>query len=74
MRDIKTTVDVIGGAAWACSCGEGLDTTNSRGVADAINHYIEEHGYQLLHVGTQTVRSGDGQIWHNTIAVLGHTE
>jgi hypothetical protein len=37
----------------------------------AINHYIENHGYRLLHVGTETGRDDDGNLLHSTVAVLG---
>ena len=37
-------------------------------LAEVINHYIEEHGYTLLHVGQQNGPQGP---WHNTVAVLG---
>ena len=37
---------------------------------DSINHYIREHGYRLLHVGTETADT-DGGLWHSTVAVLG---
>jgi hypothetical protein len=37
----------------------------------SINHYIEQHGYRLLHVGTETTDDKNGNPWHCTIAVLG---
>jgi hypothetical protein len=38
-----------------------------------INHYIEQHGYKLLHVGTETSREKmEGKLYHSTVAVLGH--
>ena len=40
-------------------------------LAIAVNHYILEHGYKLLHVGTETYRSSDGTPWHVTVAILG---
>jgi hypothetical protein len=40
-------------------------------LADAINHYIAEHGYRLLHVGTETDRDDEELTWHSTVAVLG---
>jgi len=41
------------------------------GLAHSVNHYIAQHGYALLHVGTETSRDDKGKPWHNTIAVLG---
>ena len=39
--------------------------------AESINHYIEVHGYKLLHIGTETTRNDEGKPWHTTVAVLG---
>jgi len=39
---------------------------------DAVNHYIQQHGYKLLHVGAETTHSGNPeQLWYSTVAVLG---
>lgn len=37
----------------------------------SVNHYIEKHGYRLLHVGSQTSHAQEGGLWHSTVAVLG---
>lgn len=39
--------------------------------AESVNHYIEEHGYKLLHVGTETVSAPNGAPWHTTVAIVG---
>ena len=39
--------------------------------ADSVNHYIEEHGYKVLHVGAETSRDMEGKPWDMTVAVLG---
>jgi len=36
-----------------------------------VNHYIKEHGYKLLHVGTETQNDNEGRLWQSTAAVLG---
>jgi hypothetical protein len=41
-------------------------------IADGINHYIEQHGYRLLHLGEESGPAEDGKIWHYTVAILGH--
>ena len=48
--------------------GAGADEHN---LAESINHYIAQHGYSLLHVGTETTHSDDGGLWHSTVALLG---
>ena len=40
-------------------------------LADSINHYIEQHGYKLLHVGTETGIDMNGNTSHSTVAILG---
>ena len=39
--------------------------------AESIIHYINAHGYKLLHVGAETVRNPDGSPWRTTVAILG---
>ncbi len=41
------------------------------GFSKMVNHYIEEHGYKLLHVGTETDLGPNDVPWHNTVAVVG---
>jgi hypothetical protein len=43
-------------------------------LSDRINHFIEAHGYRLLHVGTETSHDSNGNPWHSTVAVLGHDD
>ncbi|MBA7561066.1 hypothetical protein ES708_02701 [subsurface metagenome] len=37
----------------------------------AVNHYIEKHGYKLLHIGPETHQKETGDIFNCTVAVLG---
>lgn len=39
-------------------------------LAQSVNHYIDDHGYQLLHVGAETVDLGSG-LGSATVAVVG---
>ena len=39
---------------------------------DGINHYIQAHGYTLLHVGQETSTDFEEPPWQSTVAVLGH--
>ncbi len=43
-------------------------------VTMLANHYIQEHGYQLLHVGQETARADEWVVFHHTVAVLGNDE
>jgi hypothetical protein len=40
-------------------------------VAAQISHYVETHGYELLHVGQQTGRDQAGHPWQTTVAIVG---
>jgi hypothetical protein len=72
LREIKSTVALTTNAgAFRCeACGENIFGDDVRGLSRAINHYIDEHGYELLHVGTETQRANEG-LWHHAVAVLG---
>ena len=43
-------------------------------LAEHINHYIEQHGYKLLHVGAETTNDLDGKPLHLSVAVLGQKQ
>lgn len=43
----------------------------NRYFGESINHYIEQHGYKLLHVGSETTRDDAGTPWHTTVSVVG---
>ena len=57
-----------GGATHCEVCSTQIDLDQ---IVGTINHYIEQHGYNLLHVGTETSRDLDGIPWLSTVAVLG---
>jgi hypothetical protein len=66
---IKHVVYVSTGEQKECEhCGESVGGSL---FAKAVNHYIEEHGYKLLHIGTDTNWSDEGTPWHDTVAVVG---
>lgn len=37
----------------------------------AVNHYIEKHGYKLLHLGSETYQKETGDVFNCTVAILG---
>lgn len=68
-EDIQHVVYIstnIGVSCEHCNESVGLDR-----FAESINHYINQHEYKLLHVGTETSHNMDGKPWHSTVAVLG---
>jgi hypothetical protein len=60
---VRISTDVIT-ACERCTHAIGGDK-----FADSINHYINAHGYKLLHVGSETLHGSDGKPWHTTVAV-----
>lgn len=38
----------------------------------AINHYVEKHGYKLIHLGQETTHTPKGEIWHRSVAYVSH--
>lgn len=69
-KDINHIVHITTDDHTACKeCAS--NTFNQNKIADAINHYISQHGYKLLHVGSETTRDDQNRIWHNTVAILG---
>jgi len=38
--------------------------------AESMNHYVEQHGYKLLHVGSETANF-EGNHWYFSVATLG---
>ena len=74
MEKMKRTTQVSSNIGQSCDhCNEGIGVFKlSDDITPSINHYIEAHGYFLLHVGTQTSHDTSGQAWHSTVAILGH--
>jgi hypothetical protein len=73
MENVTRTTQVSSSIGRACEhCNDLNASRSSDDISDSVNHYIQSHGYHLLHVGTQTSHDSDGKPWHSTIAVLGH--
>jgi|ERR1043166_2927009 hypothetical protein len=70
---VKRTTTVSSNIGRGCEhCGASIGSDRDDGITQSINHYINDHGYKLLHVGTETHHGPDGKPWHHTVAVLGH--
>ena len=63
----------IGKACEECLPKDSPDYLDSApdDVGAQINHYLEVHGYELIHVGQQTGRDQAGHPWQTTVAVVG---
>ncbi len=52
-------------------CNYNIGSDGYRGFQNSINHYINDHGYQLLHVGSETGTDSNGNPFNSTVAVVG---
>jgi hypothetical protein len=71
---VKKTVAVQSDVFGPCAeCGKPT-RSSGQGLTESINHYLD-HGYKLLHVGTETFYDQAPQIendlQHYTVAILG---
>jgi len=39
-------------------------------VEEQVNHYLG-HAPQLFHIGTESSRTAEGEIWQSTVALVG---
>ncbi len=73
MKDIKETKHTIylssnvEGLCKICGC----KINDYDGLSGKINHFIEEHGYKLLHIGQETSLDHKGNPWQSTVAIVG---
>lgn len=68
-EDINHVVHIsteYGASCEHCNMRIGFDN-----FAESINHYIEKHGYRLLHVGTETSYVDDKGLKDNSVAIVG---
>ncbi|HEY2881750.1 MAG TPA: hypothetical protein VGJ15_04940 [Pirellulales bacterium] len=58
----------IGDRCKVCDAPIGF---SNNGFTDSINHYITEHDFRLLHIGTETEGGENNSLWQVTVAILG---
>ncbi|NOY61125.1 MAG: hypothetical protein GXO75_19615 [Calditrichaeota bacterium] len=71
MKDIKSIVRISSNETIGCKhCPKTINGIDN--FEESVNHYIVEHDYRIIHVGTETViYPADGSLFHTTVAVLG---
>lgn len=73
MEKVKRTTEIASNLSRGCEhCDYSIGAIGESDIAGSINHYIEAHGYRLLHVGSETNHGPDGKPWQHTVAILGH--
>ncbi len=66
---VKEVVQVSSSFWKCCKCCSELKLAQDS-IEEQINHYLG-HGLRLLHIGTESSRTPQGEVWNSTIAVLG---
>lgn len=62
------TVQLSSDVSFGCPvCSKFLEHDK---LDENIDHLINEHGFTVHHIGQQTSRDDQGNIWHHTVAVL----
>lgn len=72
--DIKHLIGLSSDAHVPCQECDQLRSGDDFSVATlvmAANHYVNEHGYRILHIGEETATDHRGRHQHNTVIVLG---
>jgi hypothetical protein len=69
LRDVKEVVQVSS-SFWKCCKYCSKLKLSQDSVEEQVNHYLE-HGLKLLHIGTESSRTAEGEVWQSTVAVLG---
>ena len=69
IHDINEIVEVSSSFWKTCKYCSALKMSEDS-IEQQVNHYLG-HGLKLLHVGAESSRTAEGEIWHSTVAVLG---
>lgn len=67
ISDVESVVRLSSSESVPCQC---CDAFLDGDLDEGINHYLQDHSYTLLHVGTETSHGPEGGLWHDTIAIL----
>ena len=68
--DIRHVVHIATNVSTGCE--HCVHSIGGERFAESVHHYVEAHGYRLLHIGQETENGPEGA-WHSTVAVLGTT-
>lgn len=72
MQKTQRTVQISSNIIGTCEvCQKSVRGNIEELIHEEINHYLQAHGFKLLHVGTQTTEDRDGKPWHTTVAIVG---
>lgn len=69
----KEVVYVSSNISHHCEYCDRREFIGGENFTDSINHYIQNHGFELIHVGQESVMGSDGKQYQTTVAILGHS-
>ena len=69
LKDVQEVVQVSSSFRKCCKYCSALKMSQDT-IEDQVNHYLG-HGLKLLHIGTESSRTPEGEVWQSTVAVLG---
>ncbi len=52
-------------------CEHNHISENLYNIDFAVNHYIDKHGYKLLHIGSENLRDEEGNLLTHSAAIVG---
>ena len=72
LADIRETFEIRTRSGWATCpvCQEVLDLAIGHVIDEAINHVLQ-HGWRLLHIGSEWDEDSGGELFSQTVAILG---
>ncbi len=66
VKEIKVvSTNIYSGCPFGCNI-----PYNGESFESNVNHYLQEHGYNLIHIGQETSTDAEGKPYHSTVAVL----
>lgn len=70
--NVKHVIKLSTNVSMGCQvCG---DRQEAEDIDTSINHYLQQHGAKLLHVGAESYRGEDGRTASQTVAMIGLDE
>ena len=69
LHDVEEVV-AVSSSFWKCCKYCSALKMSEDSVEQQVNHYLR-HGLKLLHIGTESSRTPEGEVWQSTVAVLG---
>lgn len=77
MSEIQHVIAISSDIHTGCQeCNEWKNPSEFSGsaAAEKANHYVQAHGYRILHIGQETGTDNEGRPHQNTVIIVGTTD